>query len=176
MDSIGETLRAARHNKKASIEDAARATRVKTDILEKLEADELSRIGAPAYTKGFLKLYAEYLGLDSQSLVQAYVTSQGGLRRQGLRLETEAAVRARKPNELHLPLRSVVLVVAALTAVVVAVLVGQSLFHRYARSHPKSAVAASHPPLRVILPKPDVEAWYQPKTKPEPELLEVPAK
>jgi len=92
MDSIGETLREARHNKKASLEDASRATKIKFEILEQLEADEFDRIAAPAYTKGFLKLYSEYLGLDSQSITEAYLRSQGGLRRRGY------TSRPRKPS------------------------------------------------------------------------------
>ena len=95
MESIGETLREARRQKRASLEDASRATRIKIDILEQLEADEFDRLAAPTYTKGFLKLYAEYLGLDSQSVVDAYLRSQGGLRRQGLHIETEKTIRAR---------------------------------------------------------------------------------
>ncbi len=78
MESIGENLREARHNKKVSLEDASRATRIKIDILEQLESDEFDRLAAPTYTKGFLRLYAEYLGLDSQSSVDAYLKSQGG--------------------------------------------------------------------------------------------------
>ena len=83
MESIGEILREARHHKRVSLEDASRATRIEMDILEQLEADEFNKLAAPAYTKGFLKLYSEYLGLDSQAMVDAYLRSQGGLRRAG---------------------------------------------------------------------------------------------
>ena len=58
MESIGDTLREARHNKRSSLEDASRATKIKMEILEQLEADEFDRLAAPTYTKGFLKLYA----------------------------------------------------------------------------------------------------------------------
>src|SRR5260370_3949503 len=132
MESIGETLREARHQKRASLEDASRATRIKMEILEQLEADEFDRLAAPTYTKGFLKLYAEYLGLDSQWVVETYLRSQGGLRRQGLHMETEKTIRARKPSELHLPLRSVGLAVAGLTVAVFAVVLGKSLIARRA--------------------------------------------
>lgn len=134
MESIGENLREARHNKKLSLEDASRATRIKIEILEQLESDEFDRLAAPTYTKGFLRLYAEYLGLDSQSIVDAYLRSQGGLRRQGLHMETEKTIRASKPRELQLPLRSVGLVVFALTLAVLVVVVGRSvLSHRASR-------------------------------------------
>ena len=172
MDSIGETLREARHAKQASLEDAARATRIKLEILERLESDEFDRLAAPMYTKGFLKLYSEYLGLDSPAIVEAYLKSQGGLRRQGLHVETEANIRKKRTRELKLPVRSVVRVVGALTIGVVVVLVGAHWWsHRSAHSEP---VKSSPPPTpkAVTLPKADFEAYYQPKNKPAPELLD----
>lgn len=167
MESIGDTLREARHGKRASLEDASRATKIKMEILEQLEADEFDRLAAPAYTRGFLKLYAEYLGLDSQSVVDAYLRSQGGLRRQGLHVETEKAIRARKPRELQLPLRSVGLVVGALTVAVFAVVLGKSLV-----SHHGSPMAQPTVPAQSAAPKADFDAYYQPKARPAPELVE----
>ena len=104
MASIGETLRGARHNMKASLEDASRTTKIKVEVLEKMEADDLRALGAPIYVKGFLKLYAEYLGLDGKLIAETYLTSQGGLRRQGLRLETQATLMEERQNELRLPI------------------------------------------------------------------------
>ncbi len=166
MESIGETLREARHNKRASLEDASRATKIKFEILEQLEADEFDRLAAPAYTKGFLKLYAEYLGLDSQAVVEAYLHSQGGLRRQGLHVETEKAIRARKPRELQLPLRKVAFAVVGLTVAVFAVVLGKNLFSRRAVS------PVPVPPKQAAVPAADFDAYYQPKAKPAPELVE----
>ena len=168
MESIGEILREARHVKRASLEDASRATRIKMDILEQLEADEFDRLAAPAYTKGFLKLYSEYLGLDSQAMVEAYLRSQGGLRRQGLHVETEKAVRARKPPELKLPLRSVGLVVVGLTAIVFAVVLIKGHFSHRAPAVVQPILAANAPSV----PRADFDAWYQPKPTPAPELVE----
>jgi cytoskeleton protein RodZ len=172
MESIGETLREARHNKQASLEDASRATKIKFEILEQLEADEFDRLAAPAYTKGFLKLYAEYLGLDSHAVVEAYLRSQGGLRRQGLHVETEKSIRARKRPELQLPLRSVALVVAGVTVAVFGVVLGKSLFsHRAA----KPAIPVAPKPAAVAVPTADFDAYYHPRAKPPVELAE-PAK
>ena len=168
-DSIGEQLREARHNKKASLEDAARSTKIKLEILENLEADEFDRLAAPMYTKGFLKLYAEYLGLDGQQIVDAYLHSQGGLRRQGLRVETEAAIRARKPRELQLPLRNVVRVVAALSLTIVVCYFGARWWLQRKSTAPTSTPAAAR---TATLPHADFDAYYQPKNKPEPALLE----
>lgn len=175
MESIGETLREARHNKMATLEDAARTTKIKLDILEKLEADEFNRLAAPMYTKGFLKLYAEYLGLDSQAVVDAYLHSQGGLRRQGLQLDTDANIRARKPRELQLPIRSVVLVVAGLTVAVVLGLLGKVLLSRHAQKTPPPSPPTDQATTALPnLPKADFDAYYQPKTRPAPAVLESP--
>jgi len=193
MESIGENLREARHNKKVSLEDASRATKIKIEILEQLEADEFDRLAAPTYTKGFLRLYAEYLGLDGQSVVDAYLRSQGGLRRQGLHMETEKAIRARKPRELQLPLRSVGLVVAGLTVAVLAVIVGKSVFSRHASPTAQTSMAqtsttttpkvtttapavAATAPTQPDVPKADFDAYYQPKPKPALELVETAGK
>jgi cytoskeletal protein RodZ len=187
MESIGQTLREARHKKTASLEDVARATKIKIEILEKLESDEFDQLAAPMYTKGFIKLYSEYLGLDSQTIVDSYLRSQGGLRRQGLQVETEAAIRARKPPELKLPTRNVVRVVATLTVVVILGLIVRHFWPRH--SHPKTEASQPRseqgqaaqeqkaaPPAAAkaaaTLPKADFEAYYQPKNKPAPELLD----
>jgi cytoskeletal protein RodZ len=167
MESIGEILREARHQKRASLEDASRATRIKMDILEQLEADEFDRLAAPAYTKGFLKLYSDYLGLDSQAIVDAYLRSQGGLRRQGLHVETGKTVRARKPPELQLPLRSVGLVVVGLTVAVFAIVLIKSHFSHRAPPPVQQAVTTA-----PSVPKADFDAYYQPKPRPAPELVE----
>jgi len=177
MESIGENLREARHRKKVSLEDASRATRIKIDILEQLEADEFDRLAAPTYTKGFLKLYAEYLGLDGPTIVEAYLRSQGGLRRQGLHMETEKAIRARKPRELQLPMRSVGLVVLAGTVVVLAVVIGKSVSARRRSAATQQSVASANANTTVTagppdVPKADFDAYYQPKPRPAMELVE----
>jgi cytoskeletal protein RodZ len=172
MESIGENLREARHNKKVSLEDASRATRIKIEILEQLESDEFDRLAAPAYTKGFLRLYAEYLGLDSQSIVDAYLRSQGGLRRQGLQVETEKTFRARKPRELELPLRGVGLAVLGLTIAVLVGVAGRSVLSRRASARAQTTTATT----QTGVPKADFDAYYQPKPKPAPELVETAGK
>lgn len=169
MESIGEQLRAARHAKKLSLEDVSRVTKIKVDILEKIEAEDYSNLSAPMYTKGFIKMYAEQLNLDSASIVDAYLKSQGGLRRQGLAIETEVQIRARRQRELKLPIGSVLRVVGALS---VAVLLAFGIHHWWARR----SVAPAPVAKPSTLPIADFEAYYQSKTKPAPVLLEPPGK
>jgi cytoskeletal protein RodZ len=171
MEPIGDLLREARHSKKAMLEDASRATKIKIDILEKLEAGAFDQLAAPAYAKAFLKLYAEYLGLDSQAIVEAYLRSQGGLRREGLQVQTEAAAQQhRRTQELELPMRGIVFTVAAVTVVVFGLWLGRNLW----RAHSMERHASPPPAAKVMAPAPkaDFEAYYQSKTSPQ--LLEPP--
>lgn len=166
METIGEQLRTARHARKLSLEDVARATKIKLDVLERLEADDFTGLGAPMYVKGFLKLYANYLGLDAAALGEEYLRSQGGLRRQGLQLETEATLRQRRSREFGLPLDLVVKLVAGATVIVVLVLVARFVWNwRTNRSRQPVPAAAT-------LPRVNVEPYYHPKKPVAAELLE----
>jgi Helix-turn-helix domain len=65
---IGYLLEQARVNRGVSLEEAAQATRIRRDYLEKLESDDHSTMPEPIYVRGFIKTYANYLGLDGDRL------------------------------------------------------------------------------------------------------------
>ncbi|MFP5309066.1 MAG: helix-turn-helix domain-containing protein [Actinomycetes bacterium] len=69
---IGAALRAAREEQGRTIEEAARDTRVRSDYLRALEAEEFGVLGGDVYAKGFLSTYARFLGLDPAPLVDLY--------------------------------------------------------------------------------------------------------
>ncbi len=73
MATIGQVLKAAREQKGVTASQAAAATRMKVQVVEALERDDYSRIAAPMYVRGFLKLYGEYLGLEPAPLIQEYM-------------------------------------------------------------------------------------------------------
>lgn len=73
MESIGHTFKTTRERKRISLAYAASKTRIKLQNLEMMERDDFSRIPAPAYAKGFIRMYAEFLGIDPAPLVQFYV-------------------------------------------------------------------------------------------------------
>lgn len=78
MDSIGQQLKAARERKGVTASQAAAATHMKVQHVEALEHDDYSRMTVPTYAKGFLKLYAEYLGLDPAPLLREYTARYVG--------------------------------------------------------------------------------------------------
>lgn len=72
MWTLGETLRQARLDKSVSLADAARDTRIRRSYLEALEAEDVASLPPAVYTRGFLRTYAEYLGLNAQAMVDLY--------------------------------------------------------------------------------------------------------
>ena len=77
MQTIGQKLRATREQRKATLSQAAEATRIKSTQLEMMETDKFDQLGAVIYAKGFLRLYGEFLGLDPEALVRAYLEAHG---------------------------------------------------------------------------------------------------
>ena len=75
MWTLGETLRQARLDKGVSLADAARETRIRRSYLEALEAEDVAALPPMVYTRGFLRSYAEYLGLSPESMVDLYQPS-----------------------------------------------------------------------------------------------------
>jgi cytoskeletal protein RodZ len=72
MSSLGATLAEAREARGVTHSDAASATNIKVQHIEAIERDDFSPFAAPAYAKGFIRIYADYLGLDSGPLVKQY--------------------------------------------------------------------------------------------------------
>jgi len=72
--AIGKTLQDARLRKKMTTSQVAAATRIKIQLIEGIERDDFSKVSAPIYGKGFIKLYAECVGLDPKPLIDEYMT------------------------------------------------------------------------------------------------------
>jgi Helix-turn-helix domain len=73
MDTMGQKFRAAREKKKMNVSRAAALTRIKVQHIEMMENDDFSKMPAPTYAKGFIRIYASFLGLDPIPLVQEYI-------------------------------------------------------------------------------------------------------
>jgi len=62
--SIGQKLKQAREDQRITLEIASESTRIRTIYLQALEVGDLSVLPSPVQARGFLRNYAEYLGLD----------------------------------------------------------------------------------------------------------------
>ena len=71
-DRLGSLLRGAREKKGLSLEEAEKATRIRARYLEALEDDDYAALGSPAQARGFLGIYAGFLGLNVEQVTDWY--------------------------------------------------------------------------------------------------------
>lgn len=74
MQTLGERLEEARKRKGISVREAAEATKIRSDYLQKFEANSFDFDLPPLYVRGFLRAYAKFLELDPQRLVAEFDT------------------------------------------------------------------------------------------------------
>lgn len=70
--SFGDQLRAQRESLGLSYRDLAASTKIQGRLLQALEEEDLTEFDAPAYARGFLKLYARELGLDEDQVLASF--------------------------------------------------------------------------------------------------------
>jgi len=70
--SVGEILRHAREDQNLTLEQVARDIHIRARFLEALEATDLHALPSLAQSRGFLRLYAEHLGLDPRPLLDSW--------------------------------------------------------------------------------------------------------
>ena len=69
MSALGERFRAAREARGLSLSDVAEQIRIRSVYLAAIEDENWNAIGAPVYTRGFLRTYARFLGLESEEVI-----------------------------------------------------------------------------------------------------------
>lgn len=69
-ETIGQRLKNIRLSRQLSLEKVAEVTRVRAHYLRALENDDLSAMASTAQARGFLRLYADFLGLDLDAVMQ----------------------------------------------------------------------------------------------------------
>ena len=95
MIEFGNSLRAAREAKGYTVVQLAEQTHVAPSTISELEAEDFSRIAAPIYGRGFVKLYCEAVELDPKPFVEAFMEIYTGNRETTIRerpVSTEPAV------------------------------------------------------------------------------------
>ena len=88
--SVGEILRRSRKQHGQTLRDVSSALRIRPQQLEALEKEEWHRLPGQVYTIGFLRSYAEYLGLDGDKMVKLLKMQSDGFTRSKPRLSFPA--------------------------------------------------------------------------------------
>ena len=74
MTTIGERLEEARKKKGISIREAAEATKIRGDYLQKFEGNQFDIGLTEIYVRGFLKSYAVFLKLPADRILNDYAS------------------------------------------------------------------------------------------------------
>jgi helix-turn-helix protein len=122
MFEIGNSLREARLRQQLDFNEIERRTKIRGKYLRALEEEQFDLLPSQTYVKGFLRNYADVLGLDGQLYVDEYNSrfvvgedELGGLR------PRRSAVRQQRNRRLE---SNVVLVALAAIALVTALVIG----------------------------------------------------
>jgi cytoskeleton protein RodZ len=113
---IGYSLRAARERQGIGLPEAELATKIRAKYIRALEEEDFDALPADTYARGFLRTYADYLGLDGEIYVDEYAS-----RFHNAEWDDEPRVarpRPRRPRrERTIERRAVVLVLAGIALV-----------------------------------------------------------
>ncbi|MGQ0736725.1 MAG: helix-turn-helix domain-containing protein [Acidobacteriota bacterium] len=71
--SVGAELRIARERRDLSVADLVRRTKISQPILEAMEQGDGDRLPAVVFTRGFVKAYAQEVGLDPELMAERYL-------------------------------------------------------------------------------------------------------
>lgn len=72
MAGFGETLRQARAHKNVTLREAEADTRINRHYLAALEDEQLDALPPPIYSRGIVRKYADYLGLDAGKVLDMH--------------------------------------------------------------------------------------------------------
>src|SRR5258706_5890864 len=109
MFEIGSSLREARLRQGLDFPAIEAGTKIRGKYLRALEDEQFAVLPAQTYVKGFLRTYAEYLGLDGQLYVDEFNSRFVSGEEYEPRVRRSAA---RRPQRRHRRLETNVVVVA----------------------------------------------------------------
>jgi cytoskeletal protein RodZ len=75
--TLGEKLRKLRSEKRIALNEVSRITKIQAAYLEYLEEGMYEKLPADVYVKGFLRSYADFLGINEQILIKLYEKEKG---------------------------------------------------------------------------------------------------
>jgi len=76
MATVGQYLRELREQRKMSVEEVSRATRVPMASVERIETDRFDELPGEVFVRGFLKSYARALSVPSDDVLARYTASR----------------------------------------------------------------------------------------------------
>jgi cytoskeletal protein RodZ len=76
MSSFGDEFRRERELREISLREVAEATKISLRHLEALEQNSFESLPGGVFNRGFVRAYAEFIGIDPEAMVNAYLMEQ----------------------------------------------------------------------------------------------------
>jgi cytoskeletal protein RodZ len=160
---IGAYLRQVRERYGLSLDEVATQTMIQARLLRAIEEGSLEKLPEPVYIQGFIKLYADALGLDGNECADAFPTEKQMRVAQASTWKDSPAAQLRP---LHLYLAYIALIMASVSL----------LSHLVSRSSPETVISASplatsglaspEPPSPIPSPSPSPDVTNRPPNDP----------
>lgn len=151
MFEIGASLREARMRRGLSSEDVQKAIRIRDRYLHAIEEEHWELLPGDAYVKGFLRTYAEFLGLDGNLYVEEFNSRFAHHEEQRFVPEATSPIDTRRIGPMR-PLLAIGGIVAAVAAVAAWQLNGSSGPPATGSSAPPVDTTAPGTPSRTPTP------------------------
>lgn len=146
MSSFGEELKRERELRQISLREVSEATKINLRYLEALEQNDFRHLPGGVFNKGFVRAYSEYIGVDPEAMVNAYLLEERGQdeqdeqKRVPVPRHASAVVVVGDPLPAGKKARLVVLVALVLTVALVA---GGLLWYWFARVRHEGPVSST---------------------------------
>ncbi len=157
---IGATLREARGRRKIDLVEVEAAIKIRIRYLQAMENEEWDALPGGAYTRGFIRTYAIYLGLDGERLADEYKrsTAAPGGERTPKRVEpVPASGRSERPRISGGVLAAAVILVLVALVVAIGLVGGDDSSAPEPSASEGSGERRSSSRATAPLPKPEVE-------------------
>ena len=126
MKRVGEILKSQRERKELSLQDISNKTKIRLDYLEYIESGEYDKLPEEVYVVGFIRNYAESIGLNPEKIIPFYRRERKKI--QDDKEKTVPTTKIRTPFKLT-PMKLITVTVSiALTAFLVILLLQYRMF------------------------------------------------
>lgn len=145
--TLGEKLRQFRTEKRMALNEVSRITKIQIAYLEYLEEGKWDKLPADVYVKGFLRSYADFLGVDGNVLIKLYEKEKGIKKN----LEKSKNPQLEKPAQKPINISSFVFTPQKIAVSLIAILIIIGLFYLYK----EIGSFTDAPRLIILYPQPD---------------------
>ena len=77
MESFGERMRREREMRGITLEAISEKTKITTRTLKALEKDEFDKLPGGIFNKGFVRSYAQFLGMNEEKVLNEFIAAAG---------------------------------------------------------------------------------------------------